>query len=825
MLTTLWQDVRFALRMLAKTPAFSLTVILTLGLALGANTSIFSLVSALVLRSPVGVADPWRVVQLRPVTKEGGIGAFSYPDFLDLKSRTRTLSQLVVQTDAKLDLNLGGDVERIDGSLVSGEYFKMLGLRPSHGRLFTDTDVTNPGSDSVAVISASLWRRRFNADSGAVGRTLRLNAHSFTVIGIAAEGFTGTRFGQRIDIWAPATMYKETIPWLSSIESSLLDDRNSSWLMGLGRLKPGVSPVQAQTELTTLYNQIIQSNKPGSPAYEISVLPDARWAGSEYKDASRMIGLLSAVVAAVLLIACANVANLMLARTSRRGAELAIRAAIGASRWRILRMLLVESSLLALLGGVTGLLIGAWFNAGLLAFLPRNYSGFFQELDQAFDWRVFGVMTLISLLTGVLCGLLSAWKISKPDLTVSLKEGGGAGSGPTQQRVRTGLVVAQAAISFILLVGAGLLIRTLQQARSVELGFNPANLTLAHLDPAKNNYSKDRLLTFPRQLVQRVEGLPGVSIASCAANTPLSDFWMISSVHPPGVKPGPDVSQITVGMNHIAPRYFETLGAPIIAGREFRWTDQAGAAPVAVINQSLAREFGSNENPIGKRFFASSGSPGRLPEFEVIGVVQDNKSNSLFESAGPQVYFPLSQENKGELTLVIRAGTPPAQLLPPLRQAIASIDRELPVYGVTTMTEQIDEALISQRLAALLVSGFGLTAVLLAALGIYGVLSYSVTQRTREIGVRMALGAERRDVLSLIIRHGMRATLLGVGLGAVGAYFMTRWLKSWLYGVSPTDPLTFLTTAAVLFGAALLAGWLPALRATRVDPIQALRNE
>ncbi|HEU0178227.1 MAG TPA: ABC transporter permease [Blastocatellia bacterium] len=825
---TLWQDLRYGARMLWKQPGFTLIVALTLSLGIGANGVIFSLVNALLLR-PLPVEKPSELAAIYTSDfSGGGLGVSSYPDYVDFRDRNRVFAGLVAyQFPQPLSLNIDGTNERMFGEIVSGNYFSALGLKPSLGRGFLPEEDRTPGESAVAVISHKLWQTRFGGDPATVGRSVKINGHPFIIVGVAPEKYTGLLRGFAADWWIPAMMIGQAVPGTEH-----LTKRDNRGFLVMGRLKPGVTLQQAQADFNSIAAQLYKEwpqdwENIRRQSRSVSVTPEseARLLPEMRMPIVIFMALLMSVAGLVLLIACANIANLLLARATARRKEIAIRLALGAGRWRLIRQLLTESVLLSMLGGMAGLLLAGWGADLLMAFRPP-----FQipvELDLQADWRVFVFMFGLSLLTGIVFGLTPALAASRPDVIASLKdETGAATTGGRTWRLRGALVVAQVALSLLLLICAGLFLRSLRNASSIDPGFDADNLLALSMDLRLQGYDETRERNFTDQLLERVRALPGVVSASLTDRLPLDLDGAWRGVTIEGYTPQPGEST-GINSSFVAPGYFETLRIPLLRGRTFQRQDGANAPGVALVNESFARRYWPGQSPLGKRIQMGAVRSGvnDAPYLTVIGIVKDGKYVSLGEEAAPFIYFNMAQNVGLSPTLVVRTQGDPLNSLAAVRGEVAALDKNLPLYDVKTMRQHLGLALLPARLAGSVLGVFGMMALALAAAGIYGVMAYSVAQRTREIGIRMALGANARDVLRLVTRQGMTLVAIGMAIGLTSALALTQLLKSLLLGVSSTDPLTFAVIALLLIAVALLACWIPARRATKVDPMIALRCE
>jgi predicted permease len=808
------QDIRYAFRLLLKRPGFTLAVVLSLGLGIGVNTTIFSLVNAILLRPVPGVKDADGLFELYTSYTNGmRFGAVSYLDYADMRDRNQSLSGLMAQRLTLLNLSEGGDNELVPGAVVSGNYFDVLGVEAAHGRTFLPEEDRTPDTHPVAVISHGLWQRRFGANPALVNQTITVNARKFTVVGIAPEGFSGATVGFAGDVWVPLMMESVAMPG-----ADRLKERGTRWLEVVGRVKPGVSLEQAQSSMEPIIKQLAEENPNTNRQTGVNIVALGQGSAGIQSTVSPVLKLLMVVVVLVLLIACFNVANLLLARATARRREIGIRLALGASRVRLVRQLLTESLLLALLGGVLGIILAYWTLNLLLAFKPPT--SFPLLLDLRLDWRVLTFTAVVSVLTGLIFGLAPAIQTTRAELVPALKDEASA-QGYRRSYLRNALVVAQVATSFVLLIGAGLFIRSLQQAQSSSTGFESQNLLIASADVGLGGYDQVKGALFYQQLLERVGALPGVRSTSLAKAVPLE----VGSTQQIGVAiegfETPNRARLAMDYNIVSPGYFRTLGIPLNKGRDFEERDTDTSPGVVIVNEALARRFWPNQEALGKRVSVGN----RTDPLEVIGVAKNSKYYSLQETPRPFIYVPFSQFYRPGMTLHVNSAGDPALLLAEVRKQVLSLDRGVPLFNVKTMTEHLGVALIVLRAAALLLGVFGLLALALATLGLYAVMAYSVTQRKREIGIRMALGAQRGHVLKLVLRQGMFLTGIGLVIGAVAAFGLTRFVSTLLYGTEATDLWTFAVVSVLLAGVALLASFLPAWRATKVNPMIALRYE
>lgn len=830
MLADLWQDFKYALRMMQKAPGFTALAVLTLALGIGVNTAILSAVNGFVLR-PLPVEKPEELVAPHWGKKTDAQvwGAFSYPNYEDLRAQNKSFADLCAWTETSAGISSSeshndgdnGRAEVVWGELVSGNYFDVMGVKPLLGRVFLPVEDRTPNAHPVVVLSHSLWQRRFSGDAAIVSQTIYLNGLPFTVIGVMPEAFLGSRFYIREAFWVPLMMAQKF-----GRQADWKTDRSYAVFNLYGRLQPGMTMAQAETDVNLVTGHLAQlyPRENGDTKIQLSTEVDGRYA--EATTGIKYGGLLAVCVSGlVLLVACANVANLMLARAATRAKEIGIRLAIGAGRGRIVRQLLTESVLLALLGGVLGWGLAYWGTGVIRAtFPPVPYP---INLDFAPDGYVLKWMLAVSMLTGVIFGLAPALLASRTDLVAVIK-----GASAVQSRRRRGwnlrgaLVVAQVTISIIVLICAGLFIRSLSKVRQTDPGFQTENLVTMMINPGLLAYNEqDTTKRFYPDLLRRIEAQTGVRTAALVNEMPL----MVGQLsRGPIVKEGESDPLPNQGINSacslVTPKYFDTMRTPLVQGRDFTDRDSADAPPVVIINQEFARRFyGSAEDALGKRFRFAQGTP----LMEIIGIAKDGRYGSLYEDPQLYLFLPVYQHPRTSMTLLISAqsaGALPA-VVESARREIAQMDARLPVVGVMMAEENLSLTYWGPRVAAGMATTFGVLALVLAAMGLYSVMTYSVSQRTREIGLRMALGAQVSDVLRLIVNQGIRMALLGIVLGLAGALVFTRVLASLLLGVGATDPVTFIGVAILLLAIALLACWIPARRAAKVDPMIALRCE
>jgi putative ABC transport system permease protein len=812
MIRDLWQDIRFGLRMLRKSPGFTLVAVLSLTLGIGANTAIFSLINTALLR-PLPISKPEQLVALNNASENHSFPTFSYPNYKDFRDRSEAFSGLIGYCYAPLSLSHDGINERLWGYEVTGNYFDVLGVNAALGRLISPDDDQAPGASPVAVVSYTCWQQRFGGESGIVGRDVIVNGRSYTIIGVAPRGFYGTEIISAPDMWFPVAMQAQL-----EIGRNWLDERAVENLFVQGRLKPGVSTAQAQSALNELALQLEREYPDVNQDKRVVLSPPGLIGNAFRGPVLGFTGLLMVVVGLVLLLACTNLANLLLARAADRRREIAVRLSLGASRARLVRQLLTESLLLSCGGGVLGLLLASRLVELAVAFkLPIDIP---VAINLQMDYRVFIFTCLISLATGMLFGLLPAWQATKTDLASGLKDEFSFG-GYRRSWLKNSLIVFQIALSLVLLIGGGLMMRALKRAQTIELGFTPERAAEVSFDLRLQGYDDARGREFQKRLLERVRALPGVQFVGLADVAPVDLHFSRDRVFLEGQTPQRLANVPGAMVNRATPGYFQAMDTRLVRGRDFTEQDDDKAARVVIINETFARRFFPGEDPIGKAF--RLGSP-ESPQRQIIGVVRDGKYAGLNEDPKPFVSRPLWQSYSGATTVIVRTAADPEKLIGLVRNEVQQLDPNLPIT-TRTLIERMSLPLLPARVAASVLGGFGLLALALAAIGIYGVMSYAVSKRTHEIGIRMALGAQKADVLKLVIGQGLTLILVGITIGVVAALTLTRSMKSLLFGVSATDPLTYAGIALLLAGVALLACYLPARRASRVDPMVALRCE
>ncbi|HJU89298.1 MAG TPA: ABC transporter permease [Gemmatimonadaceae bacterium] len=831
---TLIQDLRYAIRTLRKAPAFTLVCILTLAIGIGANTAIFSVINATFLKQ-LPFRDPDRLMLASLVIKGNRGGSvdtlpWSYPKFRTFLETQRSFGSVAGFTDENVILTGSGEPERLRIEVVSASYFGTLGINALIGRTFVADEDKTPGTHPVVVLSYPIWQRRFGGDSAVLGRTISLNKIPFTIVGVAPAGFDGLSRG--IDMWVPMMM----VPRLSYPEA--LEERWSHWFEVVARLRPGTSVEAARADIATAGDLVHQAHFPPFGVVKstgTAVVAPLREARSD-PMIRRSVTVLLGAVGFVLLIACANVANLFIARATGREREIGIRLALGAGRARLVRQLLTESMLLAMLGGLGGVLLALWTTDLLSALGPERTAAWgirsSELLDLSaltVDGRVLAFALALSLLTGLLFGLLPALASTRPSLTEALKEGSSGISrslgGRRRLTGRGALVAAEVAMALVLLIGAGLMLRSFALRQNVDLGFDPRNVLTLRVNPVEGDYTRRTAPEMHQRVMERLAALPGVVAVSVDKCTPLSSACNGSVVTQVDERKfAVDASGTAIGVHFIGPDHLRVLGVPLLRGRMFTLQDRQGMPRVVVINDAAARKWWPGQDPVGRNisvaigYFADSTA-------EVIGVIGDVNYGSVESTAEPAVFIPNLQNSSPNTFFLIRTDGDPTALIPAVRREVLAVDPNLPVFAIRTMEERVGDALSRARFGSILLGVFAGIALLLASVGVYGVMAYAVSQRTHEMGVRIALGAERRDVIRLVLSQGAWLAALGIAVGLVTSAGLTRVLSGLLYGVSPTDPLTFIAISAALGTAALLATYIPARRATRVDPMQALRRE
>ncbi|MGA9055679.1 MAG: ABC transporter permease [Terriglobia bacterium] len=819
------QDVRYGLRMVGKSRGLTAILALTLALGIGVNTAIFSVLNGWLLR-PLPVRAPEQIMVLAFQPKGTSESKFSYPDLLDFQKQADAFSNLFAYAPGGAGFSVRGEASEFAYSAVTGNYFSALGVKPLLGRLLLPSEGEKPGEELLVVLGYSFWQKRFGGDAAIVGKRVLVNGQPATIIGVTPKEFHGTLFAFDMDGY----LSLNALPLVQD-SSRFWTDRRDRGLMVLGRLKPGVSMAETQSSLAVIAQRLAAQYPATNQGATVRVIPErlARPAPFVTNFVPVIAGLFLVLPALVLLLACLNVANILLARATARQREMAIRAALGAGRGRLVRQMLTESLLLALLGGIGGVLLGEWATSAsgsMLHSVTSTTSNVAFRLDYSFDWRVFAYTLGAVILSGIFLGVWPAFRAGRVDVNTVLHEGGRSDSaGVGRHGVRGVLLVAQVAGSLMLLIVAGLFVHSLERAEHMYLGFDPDRVLSVMLDVHQIGYDETRAKGFCRDLKSRVRAMPGVQSASLAFTVPLGMPSPASPIYIEGHPLAPGQVAPEVSFNSIDPAYFETMRLPLLEGRTFRDFDNETARPVAIVSQTMAKKFWPNQDPIGKRFSMKSATG---PFIEVVGLARDGQSMWHF-SPEPQPYFylPLAQNFTSFLSLQVRTTVPPESLILGVQGQIRDLAPDLPIFDARTMQQGIHGlgGLFIFRLAAALAGVMGILGLTLATVGVYGVVSFGAAQRTREIGIRMALGATRRGILVAIVRQGLQLALIGIASGLMGAFALSRLLRSMLVGVKPGDPGTFIGVSLLLLSVALLASFIPARRATKVDPMVALRYE
>jgi predicted permease len=841
------QDLRFGLRMLRKNPGFAAVAVLTLALGIGANTAIFTLLDQILLRL-LPVKNPQQLVQLnmrgRHYGSEWGWNTISYPMYRDFQDHNEVFSGMFCRYPTAVSLTFGGQAERVQAELVSGTYFSVLGVNAALGRTFTPDDDRVPNGHPVVVLSYNYWKQRFGGDPTVLGKKLTVNKHDMTVIGVAQAGFDGVELGHSPQVFIPVMMQPQVlvVGW-----TDMLKDRRTRWVNAFGRLKPGVTQTQAKASLAPFMHSMLEMEVreaafSQASAYDreqflncwIDVLPGAQGRSYFRLELSTPLWVLMAITGIVLLIACANLANLLLARATGRQKEIAVRLAVGASRGRIVRQLLIETLCLSGMGGLAGLAFAFWADKALMAiYLPADSGGL--SISTAPDTRILLFTLAVTIATGLIFGLVPALETTKPDIGRTLKDQAGALAGTGHGRLRKTLVVAQVALSLLLLIGAGLFLRTLNNLASLSPGFPVQRLLGFNLDLSLSGYTPPRAKIFYQQLTDSLRSIPGVQSVGLASMRILEDDYSWNEMTVEGYTPATPEGKARPYMTWISPNYFATLGVPIVAGRDFTVKDNLevkhGSQPdvwaptVVMINETFARRYFPRQNPVG-RHLGFGTDPGTPTEMEIIGVVKDIKYANVRDEIPEQAYGPyLGGHFNTDMTVYLRTAFGPKEVMSSVRAKVRELDATLPIYDVRTTEAQISDLLTTERMIASLSTVFGFLATLLATIGLYGVMAYTVAQRRREIGLRMALGADPRKVIWMVMREVLLLVAIGVGVGVPASLALMRAVQSQLFGLTAHDPSTLALATAGLALVACAAGYLPARRASRLDPMVALRYE
>jgi predicted permease len=825
-MNTLLQDIRYGWRMLAKTPLATCIVVITLALGVGANAVVFSIVNGFLLR-PLPVPQPDRIAVFASDQKGSSpfVVEFSYPDFADFREQAKPFADLYAYRMANAGLSVDGRADQVLVAFVSGNYFPVLRVKPALGRALLPGEENQPGSQPAMVLGYSCWKKRFAGDPNVIGKQVRLNGQDVTIVGVVPSEFQGTYSVLEMDGYLPLRAGAA----VQQVPDSVFSDRGARALLVQGRLKAGVSFSQAQAAVDVIAARMAKQypSTDGNVTVQVSRERMARPVPLRSNIVPVAAGFLLVVAGVLLLLACLNVANVLLARAMARRREMGLRAALGAGRGRLIRQVLTETVLLGLLGGALGVILGLWANPGDVSKVARTTLPI--RLDVGFDWRVFAYCFAAALFTGIFVGLWPALRVSRTDLNSVLQEGGRSETaGTRRQRLRGALVIAQMAASLTLLVVAGLLVRSLQHAETMYLGFDPDHLLNLSLDPHQIGYDEARTNEFYRRLEDRARTLAGVESVSMSFGVPMGTTNIVNggTVTLEGQMLRQGEPPPSVFFNNVDPDYFKTMRVPMLRGRAFGDSDDASAPAVAIVNQTMADRFWPGQNPVGKRFTLKTAvAPAKT--LEIVGLAGNGKYAFIAEEPRPFFYVPLAQNFLSTRALQVRTATAPEALIGPLREEVRQLAPDLPVMQLESMRQTLggSNGLQVFRFGAQVSSAMGAIGLLLAIVGIYGVVSFTAAQRTREIGIRMALGGSAADVLRLILRQGVRLVATGLGIGVLAALALTRVMTRLLIGISPSDPLTYATVGVLLAAVALAACWIPARRATRIDPGVALRYE
>ena len=820
MLDNLWRDLRYTFRMFTRSPGFTSIILVTLALGIGANTAVFSVVSAILLRPLPGIRDPGRLISLYRVQNGETFDNMGYPDYRDYRDRNQTLTGLAAHSAVALSFN-SGTPERLIGDLVTGNYFDALGVRPAAGRLLVEDD------DSAAVISYGLWQRKFGGSANVAGEKVELNGYPFTVVGVTEKGFRGTVVSLPFEVWVPLRTQPRTF---SRLSSGILENRSSGWLLLFGRLKPGVDGRQAEAEIRTIATQLAHAYPMTNGARTAAVAAGVGMYPDDRAEVGGLLALLSGAVALLLLIACANVAGMLLLRGMGRTREMAIRLATGATRKRIVCQLLTEGGVLALMAGAIGVLLAAWSTQAVMASSQGTAPSLIRHAGAGINGTALLFTLLATMATGLLVALAPAMQSLKVDLNNSLKSGL-PGTGFRGTRLRSALVAGQVALALVLLSGAGLLLRGLYRIVTGDSGFDSSNIAIAAVDLNLERYSDQRGQAFYRELLGRLNAMPGVVSASLAFSVPPTEWPGAVSIFHPGQDPSPAELQgrefelgLRVNINRISPDYFRTLRIPVLQGRDFTDRDRVGAPGVVIVSHQVAQKMWPGENPIGQRIAYPLWEGPRRAPFEVIGVARDVRHLALTRGAPLLMYVPLAQEYDGRVRVVVRTASGNRDGIAMIQRAVAATDKSVATYASETGSQHSADSLWQQRMAASWIGAFSFMALLLAAIGLYAVIAQSVAQRTREVGIRVALGASGRSVAALVIRQGMLLAVAGIAIGIPAAVGFNGVVRRYLAGIEGRDPIGLAAISMLLILVMLGACWIPARRATRIDPMQALRD-
>jgi predicted permease len=832
-MSTLLNDARYALRSLAKSPLLTGVAIFSLALGIGANTAIFSLFDQVLLRL-LPVKDPKSLVMVATrgshTGSNRGTNMISYPMYKDYRERNEVFEGILCRRAETVNAGFGSATERAEVELVSGNYFEVLGVSPALGRVFTMEDERAPGGDPVVVLNHDYWRTRFSGDPGIIGQSLRINGHPMTVVGVAAPGFDGVSLGFRPNLHIPVTMKKEVTPSWDDLEN-----RRSRWVQSFARLKPGIARETAEASIQTLYKQIIEleANEPyfeNVPTYakeqfllsNAVVLPGGQGHSNMRRDLETPLRVLMILVGLVLLITCANVSNLMVAKATSRQKEIALRLAIGAGRVRIVKQLLVESFFVAVAGGALGLGLAYWITIGLIRLAPTD--GARLALSATPDARVLGFTLFVSAVAALGFGLLPALQAARADLVSTIKQQSGAARAGHGSRTRKTLVVVQVVVALLLLLGSALFVQSLRNLHTVDPGFEATNLVRFKVDPTLSGYDVERTKDFYQRLRARLLNQPSVQSAGLAVVAIMEGNEWDSTVTVEGYRSA-DGEDMNPHFNSISPGYFATLGLSLLAGRDFDERDRMGSKETVIVNETFARKYFQEESPLGFHIAFGSG-PNVVPDLEIVGVVADAKYENLRDEPPRQVFVAAQQADWAtEMTAYVRTTMPSDAIFSTIRQEVSSLDPGMPLFDMTTMEDQLDRSLSIERLVAFLSSSFGALATVLAFVGLYGVTAFGVSQRSSEIGLRMALGARGTTVVRMVLKEVLTLTAIGVAIGLPAAWWLSSLVRSQLFDVAPRDPVTMTLSTLGLIAVAILAGAVPAHRASRLNPVSVLRDE